>query len=143
MKRLGWVVMLLGCVALAEEQLIGRIQSTDGGSVCNYSTGYNQTGCIQGEACAQAFALPSGNKLITVHCDNGAAVSVSRSGTDAGIGVPVASRQLFFTDTGKTIRIAATPDGGTYSGAVVCIAPLPENTSVNLTCNVDNRNGLE
>lgn len=142
MKRV-LMLCLVATVVSAEEQLIGRIQSTDGGSVCNYSTGYLQAGCVQGEACAQAFALASGGKLITITCDNGAAVSVSRSGTDAGIGVPLAANEKFFTDTGKTIRIAVTPDGGVYSGAVVCIAPAPANTAVNLTCNVFNRTGLE
>lgn len=127
--------------ALAEENLIGKITVSDGGYATNYSTGYGSAGCVVGESCSQAFALSSA-KLITVQCDGPAVVSISRASNDAGIGNVLTTNQFLFTDTGKLMsRGVATPDGGTYYGAVVSVAATPGSTGA--TCSVSSRTGLE
>lgn len=138
------VMMLTGRSnnALAEENLVGKIAISDGGSVCNFSTGYLSPDCTLAEGnCFKSFALPSGNKKITVWCDAAAFVTVSRSGCDAGIGAPLAANEKFPTDTGKTVFAAKLPDGGTYTGAAVCFSPAVGASSTN--CSINFRTGLE
>lgn len=107
-------------VAHAEDLMVGKIDGHDGGSACNWSTGYGLAGCTQGDSCVQSFALPSGNKLISVVCDAPCYVTVSRTGVDAGIGVPLATNEKLYTDTGKNVT-ATKPDGGVYTGGSVCV----------------------
>ena len=141
MKKLIAVVLLFAAVAYADENLIGKIIVSDAGYSTNYSTGYATAGCQVGESCNQAFALPSA-KLITIQCDAAAVVAIGRASNDAGIGLSLAAGQMLFTDTGKALTRGVTQaDGGTYTGAVISIAPAPGATTA--TCSVHSRTGLE
>lgn len=161
MRNLALLVALLAVSAWAGDELLGVILVTDGGTVSNATTGYGSPGCSKqtdpegAGACAQAFPIGTG-MLLSIQCkDQGALVRVNRFKVDAGDGARLATDQWFQTSTGTqavsvgpllwgdggTRTASGMPDGGTYLGGVVAIAPLPGLTRAE--CNINNRNGNE
>lgn len=141
MRKLLAVLALLATSAWAGEQLLGVILVSDGGTANNASTGYGSAGCVVGGACYQAFRVPAPSPL-SVQCDQAASVVVNKALADAGEGIQVGALQFLTTSTAVTpCRVALLPDGGSYVGGCVAIAPAAGAASA--TCRVWSRQGNE
>ena len=147
MKRLGAVLALLATAAWAGEDLMGVILVSDAGSVNNATTGYGSAGCatrasVNGAgACAQSFRIPT-SALISIQCNTAAMVKVNRPAADAGDGIRVAVDQFLTSSTAfGGVRVSLTPDGGTYAGGMVSIAPVAG--AAQAECKVFDRSGVE
>ena len=157
MKPIRSLLFLL-CLAIcsthawAGEDLIGVILVSDGGSVNNATSGYGSAGCATGPAgdrpspngagaCAQSFRLPT-NAPLSIQCNTAAVIKTNAPQADAGDGVRVAIDQFFTTSTRvQGVNVGVTPDGGTYTGGVVAIAPIAGAASAE--CKVFGRTGAE
>lgn len=141
MRKLAALIVLATTAAWAGENFLGRIVSTDGGPVNNASTGYLSAGCAKGGACDQAFAMSPSTK-ITIQCDEAAIITVNKPGTDAGVGLALTAGQIFPSSTASgNVTVKPLPDGGTYSGGVVSVAPALGAAAAH--CRVYDRQGTE
>ncbi len=132
--------LILGsALSFAEDVQLGVILVSDGGTGSNVNTNYGSATCSDPEVCG-AFQLSWPNNPISVQCPGGAIVAVGRVTTDAGIGVYLADNAFLQTDTGKAQTIVR-PDGGSYYGGVVSIAPFAGAATA--TCKLFYRNGRE
>lgn len=145
-----WCITLSLSDAQAGERRLGTMIVSDAGTVNNATTGYGSAGCagtddgVPGEttpgSCDQAFRIPTSAK-ITVQCDDAAFVAANARGVDAGTGMSVAIAEKLPTSTRPGNVKVALPDGGTYYGGVVSIAPAVG--SVSARCRVYERDGRE
>lgn len=157
-------VCLVASTAFAGDRLLGVLLVTDGGTVNNATTGYGSAGCSRQQdimgagACAQAFPIGT-SALLSIQCKDQAAVFAANSSTvDAGTGVKLAADQFLTTSTGSSAITVwglnpdggsinthglpnGMPDGGSYTGGVVSIAPIAGATRAE--CNVNERAGNE
>lgn len=125
---------ILPPMAYAGERYLGSLLASDGGTVCNSTTGYDS------QTFARAFAIPT-SALLSIQCGHACSIGVNVRGVDAGNGVHVAVDQFFTTSTpsGKFTH-SLIPDGGSYSGGAVCVAPTFTDVCM---CRVWDRNGEE
>ncbi len=148
-KSILGVLLLAASVAWAGETFLGTILVSDGGSVSNATTGYGSAGCGTGGACAQAFRVPTATP-ISIQAITACTVVVNSSFADAGNGVQLTAGQFFTSSTattpvtvwpinpdGGTINShgqwGGVPDGGTYTGGIVSIAPAAGAASAQVT----------
>ncbi len=146
MRKTVAVLALVATAAWAGEDLLGRLYTTDGGPVNNATTGYGSAGCGGGgpngaPACRQAFRVPNMGAPISIQCSTAAVVKVNYAAVDAGDGVRLAADQFFTTSVKQQDATAALPDGGSYSGGLVSIAPVAGATAAE--CAVFVRTGKE
>ena len=123
-------------VAWAGERYLGSLLASDGGTVCNATTGYDS------QTFARAFRVPT-SALLSVQCNHSCSIGVNVRGVDAGNGVHVVADQFFTTSTPSgAFTHSGLPDGGSYSGGAVCVAPTSVAAEVCM-CRVWDRNGEE
>ena len=159
MRRFALILLCVASTAWAGDRLLGVIGVNDAGTVNNATTGYGAAGCPSdswggGASCTQAFSVGTG-LFLDIQCRQAGVVRVNAPHVDAGNGVVLAAGQLFPTSTGTATlslgpltsadggnKIAGgMPDGGTYQGGLVSIAPAAGSTSIE--CSVFQRNGNE
>lgn len=127
-------------IAWAGDIQLGIIMVTDAGTTNNANTGYGWAFCGTEPSCAQAFPIVA-NDLVTLQAITACVVAVDRVTNDAGIGLELAAGEKITSSMGGNIRSYTKADGGTYSGAIISVAPAPGSATCSLK--VSKRKGNE
>lgn len=112
----------------SSDSQIGIIWVNDSGTSSNATTGYLKAGCSD-PSCGKAFVMKAPLN-VSLQALTACVVAVDRTTNDAGIGIEMSAGQLLDTSLKNNFTDVWQPDGGTYNGALISIAPAPGN----LTC---------
>ena len=113
---------------LLSDAPLGIIRSDDAGTITYFDTGY-LNGKTKG--ISVPFNLTTANQRLTIQCDQAAYVLTDVYGVDAGNGIKLAADEKLTTSLNSVNRVVAVKlDGGTYTGGIVSVAPLPGSAIV-------------